>query len=453
MKKLLTSLASLVLISSSVVNATAWNKTNQQQNLKNYSANKTTSNEDAEDIASKLWNKTVKIDPNFWFNKDIKSDQTDFNKQLIQQGILTQDEVQYVSWGSFNINKAGWFANKGAFSVSKDGATATGTVTIDATGGETTAQIAAKIAKANLKFNFNYWNQKAVGSYLSQVQAILANEKILTKAEAGVVTGLQSPVTITKAGTIVISLNLNNNKTTSVASAHINVVNDGKSIDQVMGSIGSSMNLKSNTVGSYADNPAIEKYATTYINYIWPGSSIDSVMLAHQLLKAGKNNVPLTIMKDGQTATRTFSLDSEKNPTTARLSGTEDDISLLVNLNSTATANLKTFFQKQSGFYKSFYSLAYFFNLLDNGKWSSGGLPKCDNFGFPASQTLDPLMYGLGDPDLSNLSKVRTACSESTDFYNALNAYITSGITDATILFDFHFEYQTNYYIQNYSFW
>ena len=419
----------------------------------NHSVSQKATNEDAEDIASKLWNKTVKIDPNFWLNKDIKSDQIDFNKALVQQGIITQDEVQYVSWSSFNVKKAGLFANQGAFSVSKDGATATGTVTVDATGGETTQQIATKITKANLKFNLNYWNQKAVGSYISQVQAILANEKVLTKAEASVVSGLTSPVTITKAGALVISLQLNNNETTSVASTHINVVDDGKDIDQVMGSIGSSMNLKSNTVGSYADNAAIEKYVTTYINYVWPGSSIDNVTLAHQLLKAGSNNVPLTIMKDGQTATRTFSLDSEKNPTTARLSGTEDDISLLINLSSAATASLKTFFQNQSGPYESYRSLAYFFNLLDNGKWSSSGLPQCDNFGFPDSETLDPLMYGLGDPDLNNLNKVITASSESKNFYNALNTYITSGITDATIMFDFHFEYQTEYWIQNFSFW
>ena len=80
-------------------------------------------------------------------------------------------------------------------------------------------------------------------------------------------------------------------------------------------------------------------------------------------------------------------------------------------------------------------------------------MPKCDNFGFPDSETLDPLMYGLGDPYLSNLNKVDTASSESANFYNPLNAYITSGITNATILFDFHFQYETAYYIQNYSFW
>ena len=453
MKKLIMSLATVSLMTGSLANVTAF--VNQKPPVTNNpNTSKQATNEDAEDIANKIWNKTVKIDPNFWLNKDIKSDQTDFNKILVQQGIITQDEAQYVSWGSLNINKAGWFTNQGTFTVSKDGATASGHVTVDATGGETTAQIAAKIAKANLKFNYNYWNQKAVGSYLSQVQAILANEKVLTKAEASVVSGLTSPVTITKAGAVVIGLQLNNNKTSSNTSVHVNVINDGKDIDQVMSSIGSSMNLKSNTVGSYADNATIEQYAVTYINYVWPESSIDSATFAHQLLKAGSNNVPLTIMKDGQTATRTFSLDSEKNPTTSRLSGTEDDIHLIVNLSSVATANLKTYFQNQSGVFKGSRSLAYFFNMLNDGKWSNSGLlPKCDNFGFADSQTLDPLMYGLGDPDLSNLNKVYTASAESDDFYNALNTYITNGITNATIMFDLHFEYQTNYYAQQYSFW
>ena len=206
MKKLLTSLATLSLMTGSLANVTAF--VHQKPPVTNNpNTSQKATNEDAEDIASKLWNKTVKIDPNFWLNKDIKSDQTDFNKALVQEGIITQDEVQYVSWGSFNVKKAGLFANQGAFTVSKDGATATGTVTVDATGVETTQQIAAKITKANLKFNLNYWNQKAVGSYISQVQAILANEKVLTKAEASVVSGLTSPVTITKAGAVVVVMN------------------------------------------------------------------------------------------------------------------------------------------------------------------------------------------------------------------------------------------------------
>ena len=457
MKKLLTSLATLSLMAGSLANVTAF--VHQKPPVaNNHSVAQKTTNEDAEDIASKLWNKTVKIDPNFWLNKDIKSDQTDFNKQLIQQGIITQDEAHYVSWASFNISKAGWFANKGTFTVKKDGATATGHVTVDATGGETISVIADKINKANVRFNLNYWNQKAVGSYLSQLQAILANEKIVTKAEASVISELKSPVTITKAGMIVVSLNLNNNKTSSVASAHINVVNDGADADQVMSSLGNSINLKTNTVGSYADNTTIEKYATSYIDNVWSGSNIDSVTLAHKLLVAGNNNVPLTIFKDGQTANRTFSLNSEKNPTMAKISGNRDDLTLLVNLNSAAITALKKYFQSQtSPFFKYKPSLQYFFNMLDDGKWSNSGLlPKCDNFGFADSQTLDPLLNGIGDTFQSSLDKVLNMAriAGNKDFYNALNSYITSGVTDATIMFHIHFEWPPdNYFIHQYSFW
>ena len=457
MKKLLTSLAAISLMTGSLSNVTAF--VNQKTSVpKNPVSSAQATNEDAEDIANKIWNKTVKIDPNFWLNKDIKSDQTDFNKALVKDGIITQDEVQYISWGSFKISKAGWFANQGAFTVSKDGATASGHVTVDATGGETTAQIASKITKANVKFNFTYWNQKAVGSYLSQVQAILANEKILTKAEASVVTGLQSPVTITKAGAIVIGLQLNNNKTSSDASAHINVVNDGKDVEQVMSSIGNSINLKTNTVGSYADNTTIEKYATSYINNVWSGSSIDNVTLAHQLIATGNNNVPLTIVKDGQAATRTFSLYSEKTPTTTRIVGTEDDVKLVVNLNSVAITALKKYFQSQtSPFFKYKPSLQYFFNLLDDGKWSNSGLlPKCDNFGFADSQTLDPLISGIGDTFQSSLDKVLNMAeiAGNKDFYNALNNYINGNVANATIMFDIHFEWPPdNYFIHQYSFW
>ena len=454
MKKLLTSLAAISLMTGSLSNVTAF--VNQKASVpKNPVSSAQATNEDAEDIANKIWNKTVKIDPNFWFNKDIKNDQTDFNKMLVQQGIVTQYEVQYITWGSFKISKAGLFANQGAFTVSKDGAMATGHVTVDATGGETTATIADKINKANVRFNLNYWNQKAVGSYLSQVQAILANEKILTKAEAADVTGLKSPVTVTKAGTIVVSLNVNNNKTSSVASAHIDVVNDGGSANQVINSIGNTINLKTNTVGSYADNTLVEKDVTSYINNVWSGSNIDNVTLPHQLLADGSNNVPLTILKDGQTATRSLSLDSDKRPTMESLFANNTDLRLIVDLTSDATVALKKFFQNQTSPNKDTLSNAYFFNMLDDGKWSNSGFPKCDNFGLPPSNTIDALMWTFGPPFTSNSDMIHQAASESDDFYNALNTYLASGVTNATILFDLHFEYDPvyAYYVQNYSFW
>ena len=96
MKKLLTSLATISLMTGSLSNVTAF--VNQKTSVpKNPVSSAQKTNEDAEDIANKLWNKTVKIDPNFWLNKDIKTEQADFNKAIVSNGILTADEIQYVS--------------------------------------------------------------------------------------------------------------------------------------------------------------------------------------------------------------------------------------------------------------------------------------------------------------------------------------------------------------------
>lgn len=54
-------------------------------------------NEDVEDIASKLWQKTLDIDGNFFLGKDIKNYQSQFNTAIVKQGILTADEAKYVS--------------------------------------------------------------------------------------------------------------------------------------------------------------------------------------------------------------------------------------------------------------------------------------------------------------------------------------------------------------------
>ena len=234
MKQLLISLATIVLTTSSIVNTSLWTKqTHRQQPILNQQkrSNQQATQEDAEDIANKLWNKTIKIDPNFWLNKDIQTDQADFNKALVQQGLLTQTEAQYVTWNSLNINEAGWFWNQGVFSVKKDGATATGHMTINASTGETTATIANKISKAtNIKLNYNFWNNKMLQDQLPALRTILVNDKILTKAEASVVTGI-NPITIKQAGNLSLKFDINDHNTDSNANTNVSVVNDGDSAD------------------------------------------------------------------------------------------------------------------------------------------------------------------------------------------------------------------------------
>ena len=365
MKKLIMSLATVSLMTGSLANVTAF--VNQKPPVANKpKTSGQATNEDAEDIANKIWNKTVKIDPNFWLNKDIKSDQADFNKALVKDVIITQDEAHYVSWGSFNINKAGWFANQGAFTVTKDGATATGNVTIDATVGETTAQIAAKITKSNLRFNYNYWNQKAVGKYLSQVQAILANEKVLTKAEASVVTGLKSPVTITKTGMVAVVLNLNDNKTSSSASAKVNVVNDGDSAQQIAGKVnGYGYGLKTNVAGQYADASYVINNWHNLLQDVYGVSSGDAsaLSLPHVKLAANNNNVQAFATKDGQIFTATVNLECKTNPYIYYYQEGENDIVWYLNISPSMRHILQSYFPSNS----SQDDLGYFYNMLDDG--------------------------------------------------------------------------------------
>ena len=62
---------------------------------------------------------------------------------IVQAGILSPIEVQYVSWANLKINAADFYWNA-KFTVAKDGAKVFDNDTINASTGETPAQIAAK---------------------------------------------------------------------------------------------------------------------------------------------------------------------------------------------------------------------------------------------------------------------------------------------------------------------
>ena len=76
----------------------------------------------AEYIADKLQGKTIVLDPKFWVGKDIKNYKEKLDDAIVAQGILTQQEVQYVSWGDLTLNQARSYPNCD-FTVSKDGET------------------------------------------------------------------------------------------------------------------------------------------------------------------------------------------------------------------------------------------------------------------------------------------------------------------------------------------
>ena len=80
------------------------------------------SQETAQGIANKLQGKTIVLDPKFWVGKDITNYKEQLDNAIVSQGILTQDEVQYVSSGDLTLDQARSYPNCD-FTVSKDGQT------------------------------------------------------------------------------------------------------------------------------------------------------------------------------------------------------------------------------------------------------------------------------------------------------------------------------------------
>ena len=327
MKRLLSSLATITLIGGSVANVVAFKQINQQQKIKDPTPkgrNWMASNEDVEDIAGKLFHKTIKLDPNTWLGKNLAADQAAVNAAIVKQGILTADEVQYVTWNSLQIKVAGWYWNEG-FTVKKDGATATGSVAINAATGETTAQIAAKLSKATLKFNYDWWNGKSLKDNWAQISQIITNEHLLTKAETSVVTGLATYKTISGTGQFAIQMHVNDGNTDSIATPHINVVNDGLSADELANQLHTRGQyheryhndvyyLNGNAAGLYADNATVYKNLRTLLlndhGCKYTQTQVNGIVLPHVKLTNGPNgnNVTGSVLIDGQTAKVTIQL-------------------------------------------------------------------------------------------------------------------------------------------------
>ena len=220
--------------------------------------------ESPQEIVNKLNQQTIKLDPNFWMNKNLQDYQKKMNAIVVQDNLLTKYETQYVHWNNFHVDQAKYYWNKASFSVWKNMRqySATGKVTINASVGETTKVIAAKLAKANIKFNYNYWHGKNVVNYIPLVRSILVNENILTKTEASVVQGFLHPKTINNAGKMTVNFNVNDGNTNTYACANINVLNDGADAQQIANEIpAANFYLKDNTLGQYADS--------SYVKYWW----------------------------------------------------------------------------------------------------------------------------------------------------------------------------------------
>ena len=495
MKKLLISLATIALATGSVANATAFSHMNHNQQKTSPSGGQSskptqgwgTTNEDVEDIANKLFNKVIKIDPNFWLAKDIKTNQAQFNAALVKQGLLTQDEVQYVTWANFKITKAGYFWNVAKFTIQKDGATAIGQNTINASIGETPAQIAAKLSNTTLQFNYDWWNGKDLKDNWAQIPQIIMNENRLTKAETSVVTGLASDKTISGAGKFTVQMHVNDNNVDVIANVPINATNDGLSAAEIadqlqkdgqMGEAGRwSVNnvyfLQETMCGKYADDPAVVQNFKNILNYerssVLSPSDVATISMPHQMLTNAPNgnNLSVTTTKDGQTATANLDIVSYNSPYVIA-EGLDDladssDFEFAINLTPAMINYLCDYFDTDYG---TLDRLGYFYQVLDDGDFDTKlvDLPYEHAEFVPWWNRLETYMHGYGSTGAS----VSSVAGDQSDpdsagdlgFVGALEDHLydyRGGTKDLTVDVGWHYEYHISdlgeYSTTNWGFW
>ena len=453
MKKLLTILATVALIGGSVFNTIALNKQNLfPNNINKQKINVTQSNEDVEDIANKLFGKIINLDPNFWLNKDIHNYQSQFNDAIVKQKVLTADEAKYVTWNNLEIVRAGYFWSQADFTVAKDGATATGHVTVNATNGETSKQVAAKISKAKLNFNLNYWSNKTILSQFQIFRQMFVNEKILTKNEASLVSLASSSFKITQAGQFVVQLHVNDGNQDVVTPLHIAVVNDGLSAQQIASKTKGTYYLNGNMQGQYADSAQVyNNFRNMLINdniFNYEAPDAYDIILPHVKLKSD-NSIQATVLKDGQTATASFNLAAHNYAEILTQNETNTVFNVLVNLTPKVISNLKYYF----GDHTQDDILGYFYQILDDGKFND--LPSCSNEFFKWNNRLE-IYFGDYGNQMDSPSNIAGHESDAGDtgnqiFESVLASEINQAPSGAYLTCYFQWEYSYHYTWETYT--
>ena len=374
MKKLITILATVVLITGSVASATNTMHCNVQttkvfsQKTNPTQSNYQATNEDVEQIAGKLVNKKIKIDPNYWLGKDIKNYQTQLNAAIVKDGILTQDEVQYVSWSDYTVSQAIMAKTPAHFTVKKDGATAYGIASLNASIGESATQVAAKLSKVTPVLNIADWKSRKATSYIPQLRSLLVNEKILTKPEASLVTNVKNTAYVfpTTAAIISLSFEINDGSTTAYSNGKVNLKNDGNNAATIAANIQNKFyGLKQNTVGMYADSSYVTNdFRSLLVNSYDQGSDdMNHVTLPHVKLQQDNKNIKAQVMKDGEIVTANIELVDYTSNYLFYESSSDTTLTYYLNLNPTVVNVLKKFFPTAG----SKDDLGYFLNVLDDG--------------------------------------------------------------------------------------
>ena len=186
MKKLLTSLSTFVLVVGSVGGIATWTTQQSHQQFGTTTQKTSVANETAQQIADKIKNKTIQLDPSFWVGQNIRAHEKYLASLIVKQGLLTQAEVKYVFWGYKVIEQARSYPG-GIFTVIKDGQTVkAGNITLDASYNinETAAQIAAKLRQKIIQLDPFFWLGKQIADYPQRLRAALVQQGILNYKEA-----------------------------------------------------------------------------------------------------------------------------------------------------------------------------------------------------------------------------------------------------------------------------
>ena len=145
----------------------------------------------AQQIANKLNGKSVKLDPNFWVGKSTQNYIPQFNSALVKAGLITQYEAKYADIKlPLTTLAAHWYWSQKFTVYEGDDAIAGSNLTVNDSLAETPTQIAAKLSKATIQFNFTWWKGKDLAANWAQIPEMIVNEHLLTKAEASDVIGI-----------------------------------------------------------------------------------------------------------------------------------------------------------------------------------------------------------------------------------------------------------------------
>ena len=132
--------------------------------------------------------KTINLDLDFWYNKNIKTYHAQLAQAILEQNILSWDEVQTVTWGDFTITKATSYGGCVFTIHGRDGSTATATVTLNVTSGETVQQVASKVANKEISISLQMWGGKNTQNQIPLLQKTLVDNGLLKEDEAQYVT-------------------------------------------------------------------------------------------------------------------------------------------------------------------------------------------------------------------------------------------------------------------------